>query len=96
MEQGYVGELLPESFVITATGRRQDFSALDLPTAREALRRLIERGLVGTFVPDSDDEYVGDAAIASAQNDAAWTAAGTGGLCLFLTAPGEQAVGIVR
>lgn len=94
MEEGYIGELLPASFVITDAGRRQDFPALDLPTARDALRRLLERGLVGTYVLNSDDEYLGDAAISSVQNDAVWTTPGSEGLCVFLTTTGEQAVGI--
>jgi len=94
MEQGYVCEVLPASFIITGTGRHQDFPDLDRTTAREALRQLIERGLVGTYMLNSDDEHLGDAAIESVQRDAVWTSPGSGGLCLFLTKSGEQAVGI--
>ncbi|MFF2390372.1 hypothetical protein [Agromyces sp. NPDC058104] len=94
MEEGYVAELLPESFVITSTSRQRDFPTLDLPTARDALQRLIERGLVGTYMLNSEDEYLGDAAIASVRSVAVWTDPGSGGLCLFLTELGEQAVGI--
>ena len=94
MEEGYVGELLPASFMITEAGRRQDFPAFDLPTARDALRRLLERGLVGTYVLNSDDEYLGDAAMSSIESDAVWTTPASDGLCLFMTATGERAVGI--
>lgn len=94
MEEGHVRELLPASFLITEAGRQQDFPALDLSTARDALRRLFDSGLVGTYLLNSDDEYLGDAAISSIQSDTVWTAPASGGLCLFLTAAGERAVGI--
>lgn len=94
MEEGSVAELLPASFVVTESGRRQDFPALDLPTARSALTRLLAQGLVGTYVLDSDDEYVGDAAISSVQSDQVWTTPGSDELCLFLTSTGEHVVGI--
>lgn len=94
MEEGYVSELLPASFMITPEARQQDFPALDLSKAREALRRLIEARLVGTYLLNSNNEYLGDAAISSLHDDTVWTAPASGGLCLFLTAAGERAVGI--
>ena len=94
MEEGYLGELLPESFTITKSGRRQDFPAFDLPTARAALRRVLEYGLVGTYVLNSDDVFLGPSAIASIESDTVWIAPASDRLCLFLTAAGERAVGI--
>lgn len=94
IEEGHISEVLPESFVINKAGRQQDFPALDLATARHALRRLFESGLVGTYLLNSDDEYLGDAASSSVQGDTVWTTPASGGLCIFLTAAGEQAVGI--
>ncbi|MFD5864766.1 hypothetical protein ACFWGP_07440 [Agromyces sp. NPDC127015] len=94
MEEGFVAELLYEFFVITEAGRQQAFPALDLLTARAALRRMIELGLVGTYLLNSDNEYLGIAAVASVERDAVWTTPGSEGLCLYLTATGEDAVGI--
>ncbi|MFC9918602.1 hypothetical protein [Agromyces binzhouensis] len=49
---------------------------------------------MGTYVLNSDDEYLGGAAVLSVESDAAWATPASNGLCLFLTATGEQAVGI--
>jgi hypothetical protein len=95
MEEGYVCELLPPSFIITASGgREQDFPSLPLAAARTALERLAVEGLVGTYILNRDGEFVGVEAVASVADDGIWTAPASGGLCLFLTEAGARAVGI--
>lgn len=95
MENGYVAETLPESFVITAQGREQDFPTLGLEEARSTFARLATDGLVGVYrLNEADSELRGIAAADCLQADDAWLTPGSHGLCLFLTPLGERAVGI--
>lgn len=93
-EEGYVRELLPPSFVVTKDGMRQDHPELELSAARLTLVRLINMGLVGTYFLDSDDLLTGKAAMDSIASAEAWDTPESGGLCLFLTPLGQQALGI--
>ncbi|MBM7520363.1 hypothetical protein [Nocardioides nitrophenolicus] len=96
MEEGYVCDLLPESYVITQYGRERDFPPLTLEDAREVFGRLAADGLVGTYVLNQDGELLGDAAIPSVADDEVWTRPASGGLCLYLTEAGVAAVGLER
>jgi hypothetical protein len=73
MEEGCVCELLPESVIITQDGPQQDFPALSPNVAGQALERLITAGLVGTYRLNTQGEFVGDAALWTA-DEAIWTA----------------------
>lgn len=95
LEEGYVCELLPASYLITDHGKEQDFPALPVQEARAVLDRLIIDGLVGLYLLDDPaGELLGQAALARTADPATWTIPASGGLCLFLTPAGAQAVGI--
>ena len=97
MEEGFVAELLLESFVIKATGREQDFPALELDVARSTFGRLALEGLVGVYrLDEPDSDFAGKAAVERVAADDVWLTPASFGLCLFLTPDGERAVGIAR
>ena len=95
IENGYVSEALPDSFVITAQGRERDFPTLRLEDARSTFARLATDGLVGVYrLTEADSELLGIAAADCLQADDAWLTPGSRGSCLLLTPLGERAVGI--
>ncbi|MBL0888628.1 hypothetical protein [Myceligenerans indicum] len=93
-EEAYVSEILPESYVLTAHGRTQDYPALSVNEAVAVIGRVISDGAVGFYHEDNvEAEILGDAALCVIATETIWNP-GSGGVHLFLTETGEAVAGL--
>lgn len=93
-EEAYVSEILPESYVLSAHGRTQDYPALSVNEAAAVLGRVISDGLAGLYHEDDvEAEILGDAALRIIATETIWNL-GSGGVHLFLTETGASAAGL--